>query len=113
MRNTHFLNRVAPCLAIMTIGSVAAFALPTASYADTVGACKAVPPLTAPDMPRGANGECPRHYVPVEAENPQAMSPGAADTTPTGSDVAPRNAGPAAPNGGNGGVTGSGGANGK
>jgi hypothetical protein len=72
MRNVQFLNRLAPCLAIMTISSVAAFALPTASYAAT-GACKAVPPLTAPNTAMGANGQCPQHYVPVDTEDPQAL----------------------------------------
>lgn len=111
MRNVQFLNRLAPCLAIMTISSVAAFALPTASYADT-GACKAVPPLTAPNTAMGANGQCPQHYVPVVTEDPQAlpatgapvgMAPGDASGTNGGVGMG-ANGGTSGANGGNGGV---------
>jgi hypothetical protein len=92
MRNIQFLTRVAPCVAILTIGAVASFALPTASYADTTAACKAEPGSMAANVPMGANGKCPSHFVPVEAENPQAIAPGGAapvDGAPAPGDAAP------------------------
>jgi hypothetical protein len=102
MRNMQLLNRVAPCLAILTIG--AAFALPTASYAETsTVSCRPTPPNSGPDMPAKANGLCPRNYTQVQAENPGAIgAPGAGMAGGTG--TGPGGAGGTGP----GGVSGSG-----
>ncbi len=107
MRNMQLLNRVAPCLAILTIG--AAFALPTASYAEVATvSCRPTPPNTGPDMPAKANGLCPKNYTQVQAENPGAIgAPGASpgDAAPgaagagSASGTGPGGAGGAGPGG--------------
>jgi hypothetical protein len=75
MQNIQFFNRVAPCLAVLTIGSFAALALPATSFAAPAqGMCRATPPNAGPEMAARADGSCPMNYSKVEMENPGAIN---------------------------------------
>jgi hypothetical protein len=78
MRNIQFFNRVAPCLAVLTIGSFAALALPATSFAaaSPQGMCRPTPPNGGPNMRAHADGSCPMNYSKVEMENPGAINDG-------------------------------------